>query len=63
MAVRGQQDQAQLDRKHRKRLIDMLSLTNIALDEASCAKSKECLNAVKRAALSECQIAEGQGDP
>jgi hypothetical protein len=47
-----------LDRKQRKLLIDVLELINTALSEVSCAKSKQCLDAVKRAILAKYQVPE-----
>lgn len=47
-----------LDRKQRKMLIEILGLINSALSEVACAKSKRCLDAVKKAILSKYQIPE-----
>jgi molecular chaperone HtpG len=47
-----------LDRKQRKLLIEVLGLINGALSDVSCFKSKQCLDAVKRAILSKYQVPE-----
>jgi len=47
-----------LDRKQRKLLIDVLGLINTALSDVSCAKSKDCLDTVKKAILVKYQVPE-----
>ncbi len=45
-----------LDRKQRRMLNDILGIINSTLSEVSCAKSKQCLDAVKKAILSKYQV-------
>lgn len=45
-----------LDRKQRKLLVDIMGLINSALTEVSCAKSKQCLEIVKKAILAKYRV-------
>ncbi len=47
-----------LDRKQRKLLMDVLELVSAALSDASCTKSKQCLEMVKKAILQKYQVPE-----
>ena len=47
-----------LDRKQRKVVTEILTLINTALSESACSKSRQCIDAVKRAVLSKYQVPE-----
>jgi hypothetical protein len=48
-----------LDRKQRRLLIEILELISAALSEVSCAKSKQCLDILKKAILAKYRMPEG----